>query len=113
MPPLTRSARSPFYAVDENVPIDHFPRFFEDARLNFAENLLCGDDDELAVITMGEANLWSPQRYSWRELRQLVGKYASALRRSGVKQGEVVTSKCSSAPLLYLSPALVDSNMMN
>ena len=76
--------------MDGILPIDQFPPFFEGARLNFAENLLCGDDEEVAVISLDEVNLLSPQKHTWKELRLLVGRYASALRSSGLKREEVV-----------------------
>lgn len=78
------------YALDESIPIDQFPRFFEDARMNFAENMLCGKDDDLAIISVGEDNLWSPHKYTWKELRKMVAKYADALSGSGLRKGEVV-----------------------
>lgn len=79
-----------FHAVDERIPIDQFPRFFEDVRLNFAENMLCGDDEELAIISMTEHDIWFPQKHTWKELRQLVGEYGNALRSSGLNEGDVV-----------------------
>ena len=72
------------------MPIDRFPRFFEDARLNYAENMLYGDDDELAVISMTEHDIWSSQKHTWKELRQVVGEYGNALRSSGLNEGDVV-----------------------
>ena len=63
-------------AVEDNARIDNFPKFFEDARLNYAENLLCGDDDAVAVIGMNELNLREPKKYTWKDLRQLVARYA-------------------------------------
>lgn len=65
--------------------------------MNYAENLLCGDDDAVAVIEMNEQNLGSPRKYTWKELRQLVAKYAGILHRAGLKQGEVVVCKSPTA----------------
>ena len=78
------------HAVDESIPIDQFPPFFEDSRLNFAENLLSGNDSDVAIIDMGEDNIWTPRRITWKELRQLVAKYAEALRAAGLKKGDVL-----------------------
>ena len=59
--------------------------------MNFAENVLCGKPkDDVAVISVGEENLWTPETYTWQELGQLVEEYADALRCSGLKKGEVV-----------------------
>jgi acetoacetyl-CoA synthetase len=79
------------YAVDESMPIDQFPLFFEDTRLNFAENMLCGDDDKVAIINIEEQNLWQPRKYTWKELRKLVTLYSSAFRHAGLRKGQVVT----------------------
>ncbi|KIX95811.1 uncharacterized protein Z520_08519 [Fonsecaea multimorphosa CBS 102226] len=100
----------PQKAVNENIPIDQFPLFFEEARLNFAENMLCGDDDQVAVIDVNEHNLRNPRRYTWRELRALVHTYANGLRRSGVVSGDVVAligSNCARSLALLLATAAV------
>jgi hypothetical protein len=87
-------ANSFLYAVDEDIPIDQFPSFFTDAELNFAENMLCGQDDKIAAISVSEGNVWNPERHTWRELRQLVSMYASASRLAGLRKGDVVVCKC-------------------
>lgn len=58
--------------------------------MNYAENLLCGKDDALAVIEMNETNIHNPRRYTWRAMKQLVARYAGVLKREGLKQGDVV-----------------------
>lgn len=78
------------YAVDETIPIDQIPPFFEGAKLNFAENILQGPDDDVAVISATEESLFSPERYTWRELRDTVAAYGSRLCKTGVKRGNVV-----------------------
>ncbi|EXJ55066.1 acetoacetate-CoA ligase [Cladophialophora psammophila CBS 110553] len=100
----------PEKAVDENAPIDQFPLFFEEARLNFAENMLCGEDDQIAVIDVNEENLWTPRRYTWRQLRHLVHTYTNALRRTGVAKGDVVAligSNCVRSLGLLLATSAV------
>ena len=70
-----------------------FPRpvFFENACLNFAENLLypgCNpDENSYAVI---EANESSRFYVTWRELRERVRQYAVAMRNLGVNEGDRV-----------------------
>lgn len=88
-------ADSYLYAVDESIPIDQFPQFFADAKLNYAENMLCGDDEKLAVISMSEDNLWAPDKLTWRDLRQLVGTYTCALRSAGPGKADVIACKCA------------------
>ena len=67
------------------------PAFFEDARLNFAENLLyptCNpNEDSFAVI---EANETTRNYVTWRELRERVRELSVALRTLGIKEGDCV-----------------------
>ncbi len=78
--------------MDETIPIDQFPRFFEGTKLNFAENILCKRRSGTAIISMGEENLCTPESYTWQELRELVRQYADALKASGIKKGDIVAS---------------------
>lgn len=70
-----------------------FPRppFFKSALLNFAENLLspsCDPDpNSFAVIAATED---SREYVTWKQLRQRVGRFATALRALGVTQGDRV-----------------------
>jgi len=43
-----------------------------------------------AVIDTNEGNLFSSNRYSWDNLRELVGRYANALKASGAVKGDIV-----------------------
>lgn len=67
------------------------PAFFQDARLNFAENLLypkCNpDENSFAVI---EANESTRNHVTWRELRGRVREISVALRNLGIKKGDCV-----------------------
>lgn len=63
-------------------------RWFPQARLNFAENLLCGNDDRLAVIEFNESGLKG--NVTMGELRDRVSRLQQGLRKLGVKQGDVV-----------------------
>ncbi len=76
--------------MDDDAVIDQFPRFFEEARFNFAENILSRTDNGLSVISMNEDNLHQPELYSLQDLRELVRQYADALSSSGLRKGEVV-----------------------
>ncbi len=74
-------------------------KFFPDARLNFAENLLSNPDvsgaDE-ALVFWGEDRI--EQRVSWRQLRESVSQMAQALRASGVGQGDRVAAYMPNIP---------------
>ncbi len=63
-------------------------RFFPQARLNFAENLLAKDGDGAALVFWGEDKV--KRRMSWRELREEVARAAALLREAGVGVGDRV-----------------------
>lgn len=87
-----------FYAVDESIPIDQFPQFFEDARLNWAENILCGNDDDLMITSMNETTLDEPEKYTWADMRRLVAEYADALKRAGLREGDFMVCMAGLLP---------------
>src|SRR5438105_14933688 len=58
------------------------PRWFPDASLNFAENLLRFTDDEPALSSWNEEG--HQRTISYRELREAVGTLALALDAAGV-----------------------------
>src|SRR5690242_16075553 len=60
-------------------------RFFPDAKINFAENLLRGDRDGDAMVFWGEDKV--QRRMSHRELRQAVSRVQQALAKAGVGEG--------------------------
>ncbi|SIQ27782.1 acetoacetate--CoA ligase [Marinobacterium stanieri] len=64
-------------------------RWYPEARLNFAENLLRYGDDKPAVIFRGEDD--TRVELSHAELHQRVAQLASALRRQGVVAGDRVS----------------------
>ncbi len=61
-------------------------RFFADARLNFAENLLRRRDDGPAIIFRAEDRV--ERTMSWRELYDAVSRLAQALAAAGVGPGD-------------------------
>jgi acetoacetyl-CoA synthetase len=77
---------SPPFLVDES----RMPgaRFFPDARLNFAENLLRKDGAGTALVFWGEDKV--KRRMSWSELNAEVARMAAALREAGVGAGDRV-----------------------
>ncbi|KAJ3561037.1 hypothetical protein NP233_g10442 [Leucocoprinus birnbaumii] len=66
------------------------PVWFPDARLNYAENLLWRSDDAVAITATGE--LGTLEHYTFRQLREMVRKMASALRISGLRVGDRVAA---------------------
>ncbi len=65
-------------------------RFFPDARLNYAKNLLVRDDDAPALIFRGEDKV--RRTFSWRELNAKVSRVQQALEAAGVRAGDRVAA---------------------
>jgi acetoacetyl-CoA synthetase len=71
-------------------------RFFPDARLNFAENLLRRRDAGEAIVFRGETRV--AKRLSHRELYDAVSRMAQALRAAGVVEGDRVAAYLPNLP---------------
>ncbi len=71
-------------------------KWFPQARLNFAQNLLRHADDREALVFRGEDRV--EQRYTRRELYQAVAKLAAALRGFGVGPGDRVAAYMPNLP---------------
>jgi acetoacetyl-CoA synthetase len=71
-------------------------RFFPEARLNFAENLLHGDGAETALLFNNEGVSRAP--VSRAALRRDVARFASVLRSWGVGQGDRVAAFMPNCP---------------
>ncbi len=71
-------------------------RFFPDARLNFAENLLRRHSADSAIIFRGEDKV--TRKMSCAELDQLVSKLQQALTAAGVKTGDRVAAMLPNLP---------------
>ena len=63
-------------------------KWFEGARLNFAENLLRFRDDKIAMVFKGEAS--DPVRITYRELYDEVARVRHSLEELGIKSGDRV-----------------------
>ena len=71
-------------------------KFFPDAKLNFARNLLRRNDDSLAIVFRGEDK--AKRRMTWRELNQAVGRLHHALKAAGVGVGDRVAAQLPNMP---------------
>jgi acetoacetyl-CoA synthetase len=71
-------------------------RFFPDARLNFAENLLRRNDDGDAIVFWGEDK--ARRRLSWRQLNDEVSRLQQALRAEGLRPGDRVAAYMPNMP---------------
>ncbi|PHP66261.1 acetoacetate--CoA ligase [Zhengella mangrovi] len=71
-------------------------RFFPDARLNFAENLLWKQGSGDALVFRGEDKV--ERRMSWDELRALVSRIQQRLSALGVKPGDRIAAMVPNMP---------------
>ncbi|RCK51157.1 acetoacetyl-CoA synthetase [Thalassospira profundimaris] len=71
-------------------------KFFPEARLNFAENLLRRDDQNDALVFWGEDKVKT--RMSWCDLNIAVSKFSQALRAQGVAKGDRVCGYMPNMP---------------
>ncbi len=71
-------------------------RWFPDARLNFAENLMRRRDDGDALVFRGEDKV--ERRLSHAELYDQVSRLAQALRRSGIEAGDRIAAYLPNLP---------------
>ncbi|MBD3196678.1 MAG: acetoacetate--CoA ligase [Candidatus Lokiarchaeota archaeon] len=76
--------------VVEDINVFPGTNWFPGARLNFAENLLKYNDDQLAFIFQGESKI--TKKMSYAELNDNVARLAKALRDMGVEKGDRVVS---------------------
>ena len=83
---------------DRMAPPDpvHGPRWFEGARLNFAENLLRFRDDRHALVFWTEQG--AQRRLTFAELADAVARFAEFLRRTGVGVGDRVAGFIPNVP---------------
>ncbi len=71
-------------------------RFFPDARLNFAENLLPESGEGDAMIFRGEDK--AEDRWSWDRLRNAVSRLQQAFRAMGIEKGDRVAAMVPNMP---------------
>jgi acetoacetyl-CoA synthetase len=71
-------------------------KFFPDARLNYAENLLQRTDDADALVFRGEDKV--RRRMSWAELNREVARLHRALKAMGIKPGDRIAAIVPNMP---------------
>ena len=84
-------------AYDDIVPMSQNPQFFPTQEINYAENILFASPNPLApalIEVREDQDIYKdkPTTLSWAEFREMVRKTASALKRSGIKQGDRVAA---------------------
>ena len=63
-------------------------KFFNDSKLNFAENLLIKDTDDIAIHSLKEGGL--KENITWRQLRENVFKLSSFFKKIGIDKNDCV-----------------------
>lgn len=71
-------------------------KWFPDATLNFAENLLRRNDDGLAIIFRNEKN--ERRTFSYKQLTREVARLANSLKQLGIKKGDRVAGVLPNMP---------------
>jgi acetoacetyl-CoA synthetase len=71
-------------------------RYFPEAKLNYAENLLRRRDDHDAMVFHGEDKV--RRRMSWRELFDEVSRLAQALKAAGIRPGDRIAGFVPNMP---------------
>ncbi|NVK19747.1 MAG: acetoacetate--CoA ligase [Methylocystaceae bacterium] len=71
-------------------------KFYPDAKLNFAENLLSKNDDSEALVFWGEDKV--KRSLSWKSLHEEVSVMAQALRAQGITKGDRVCAFMPNMP---------------
>lgn len=82
-------------AYDDSKPMSSVPSWYEGVEINYAENAIFDNPDPDAVALVGVREGMDLDRedgeiVTWRQFRERVRLTASALRHSGVKQGDRV-----------------------
>ncbi len=91
----------PWRRVVDDVERMPGARWFEGARLNFAENLLRYDDDHTALVSWNEEGRQASLTYA--ELQREVSRVAAALRRLGIQKGDRVVGFLPNLPVAVIA----------
>lgn len=75
-------------------------RFFPDAELNVAENLMRRNDDTAAIVFQGESGI--AHEMTWAELHRQVSTMQQAMRAHGVTSGDRVVAWLPNLPATYV-----------
>ena len=89
-------ASEPYTQVVDDVAKMPGARWFQGAKLNFAENLLRYRDDRIALIFRGEGQ--DPVRMTYKELYDEVARVAAPLKEAGIQPGDRVAGFMPNMP---------------
>ncbi len=83
-------------ALDRNDGTMRGARFFPDARLNFAENLMRSSNEDIAIVSTDETS--QTRTMTRARLHTLVGQIVEAMRRERVQPGDRVAAWMANIP---------------
>jgi len=108
--PVNGSTR-PEKVIDKNVPINQVPKWFEGVQMNYAENLLRHKNDEKIAFyyTTERKEMVGIGQMTFGELKGKVAQYASALRKMGIKRGDIVAGYLPNCPEAIIAMAATAS----
>lgn len=89
-------ASEPYTQVVDDVAKMPGARWFQGAKLNFAENLLRYRDDRIALVFRGEGR--EPVRMTYKELYDEVARVAAPLKEAGIQPGDRVAGFMPNMP---------------
>jgi len=85
-------------------PVMPGAKWFEGSHLNYAENLLSGDPEQIAIISTGEGR--KDKSFTFKELNEAVASAQKGLKSLGVKEGTRVAAfvpNCVETVILMLA----------
>jgi len=99
------------HVIDKSVPIEKVPKWFQGVQLNYAENILrYKNDDKIAFYyTTERKETVGIGQMTFGELKKNVGLYASALRKFGIKKGDIVAGYLPNCPEAIIAMAAAAS----
>jgi len=83
-------------------------RFFSDAKLNYAENLLKKNNNELSIIFKSENGY--KNNLSWKKLNLNVAKISNWMKENGIKKGDRIAAYLPNIPetvIAYISTSVL------
>ena len=79
-------------------PLNHMPnsRFFPNGKVNYAENMLSGNNKGLAIVFKSEDKI--RKELTWKDLKIQVASIASFLKKNGITKGDRVAAFMPNMP---------------
>lgn len=93
-PPLPSNIKK---AYDENLPLSSIPKFFDDHKVNYAENVVFSNTNPNAPALIGiregqDINGDPAEMLTWGDFRERIREAASALKHIGIRKGDRVAA---------------------